>query len=318
MLFLFVVSGYAQFSFTSKAGDRFQVADAPDRSEPRGGGFVMEFYFRVEKANLVVYEVPKDKGETTSIAVIVFPIDSIKTQSFTVRKALSGVGCYLQTGRQYTKKSYGAEYDSTETYTGDNLELNFKDCGAAESFRRKVIGGFSAEKQDEEFDKALADLDLSLEDKPKQKPKNNMPAHLFALLGGGGGKKTYQLNRKSNEVWDFSTNNVFKVGKLQQSGEEFLMLNQDEQIFVYALKPLASTGSYRLFNGDRATVFSLLNDVICKSVGGGQCETAYRISIDDGMVYKVVANKNYTAYELRGNASVEEIALMVALLDGLR
>lgn len=307
IVFLFAViftlsfSASAQFSFTSNAGKKFNVSSAPQRTENRGGGFVMEFYYTVEGSDLVVYEVAKTKGVVSnSIAVIKVSIDKIKADKFKA-KTFNGY-CYLQTGTTYTKITHGADYNSNETYTGDNLQLDFKTCDDAEELRKKVLGD-AAEDLD------LSDLDLDL-DKPKEKPKSTMPAHLFALIGTGS-KGFYQFNRKNMEIWDYKTNNVFKVGKIVDSGSQLKMLNAEESYFTYNVK------DGKLYNGAKYLDIKLINDNICKSGFDQICFEKWEIDRDNEHIYRVFDNgkTRYEQYKIKGEATNEEILLIFAYLE---
>jgi hypothetical protein len=302
MLLVFSLTASAQFSFTSKAGKKFSVSSAPQKTESRGGGFVMEFYYTVEGSDLVVYEVGKSKGAITNrIAVTNVKIDEINANSFKVQK-ING-GCYLQTGTPYTKFEHGSDFNADDKYSNSNLQIDFKSCDDANAFRTKVLGDAA-----DEID--LGDLDLSLEDKPK--PKSTMPAHLFSLLGGGS-RKTYQFSRKTDEVWDMTGDSVFKVGKISGSGEDVQMLDKTDSFYVYKLK------DNRLYNGDKATAYSLIGDSVCKSIGDGKCDVAYKISKDDETVYSLdYKGTKYKYYTIMGEASNEEIFIILALLEGLR
>jgi len=298
----FCFTASAQFEFTSKAGKEFSVGFAPQRTENRGGGFVMEFYYTVEGSNLVVYEVAKTKGViSNSIAITTVPIDEIKADRFKVQK--TEYGCYLQTGIPFTKFTHGADYNSDEKYSNDNLQMDFKSCDDAEELRKKVLG-------DAADDLDLDDLDLSLEDKPKEKPKSTMPAHLFALLGRTK-EKSYQFNRKNMEVWDYSSNNVFKVGKIVDSGSELKMLNTDESYFTYRVK------DGKLYNGNKFLDIELLGKNICKSFNGEKCFSKWEIDRDNEHIYSVFDKgaTRYEKYKIMGEATDEEILLIFAYLE---
>lgn len=299
LTFCFTVS--AQFEFTSKAGKEFSVSSAPQRSENRGG-LVMEFYYTVEGSNLVVYEVPKTKGKiSNSIDVTVVPIDQINKTKFKVQKIENT--CYLQTGTSFTKITHGADYNSNDKYSSDNLSIYFNNCDDAEELRKQVLG-------DAADDLDLSDLDLSLEDKPKEKPKSTMPAHLFALLGRTK-EKSYQFNRKNMEVWDYSSNNIFKVGKIVDSGSELKMLNDDESYFTYRVK------DGKLYNGNKFLDIELLGKNICKSFNGERCFSKWEIDRDNEHIYSVFDKgaTRYEKYKIMGEATDEEILLIFAYLE---
>jgi hypothetical protein len=297
IIFTFCFTASAQFDFTSNSGKKFSVSSAPQNTDIRGGGFVMEFYYTVEGSDLVVYEVGKSNGAVgNSIAVTNVKIDKIDTNSFKVQKLVSG--CYLQTGTPYTKFTHGSDFNSDDKYSNNNLQLDFKSCDAANEFRTKVLGD-SADELD------LGDLDLSLEDKPKEKPKSTMPAHLFALIGVGS-NKSYQFNRKTDEVWDYSDDKIFKVGKISGSGEDVQMLDKTDSFLTYKLK------SNRLYNGDTATAYSIIGDSVCKTIDDGRCDVVYKVYSLDSKGTK------YKYYTIMGEASNEEIVIILALLENLR
>lgn len=308
LVFLFAIiftscfTASAQFSFTSKAGKTFSVSSPPARTDYRGATSIFDYYYTVEDSDLVVYEVIRDEAKTISeIRVINVPIETIDKDYFRVRKGLVG-GCILQTGKAYTRYTHAASSNSQETYSEGNLQLDFKTCEEAEAFRGKVL--------DDEL--GLGDLDLDLSDKPKEEPKSTMPAHLFALLGGGS-RKTYQFSRKTDEIWDMTDNKIFKVGKISGSGEDVQMLDKTDSFYVYKLK------NNRLYNGDKATAYSLINDSVCKSIGGGKCDEVFRISRDDESIYSLASDgSKYKYYKIMGQASNEEIFIILALLENLR
>lgn len=297
----FCFSASAQFSFTSNAGKKFSVSSAPQKTDIRSGEFVMEFYYTVEDSDLVVYEVGKKNGAlTNSIAVIKVPINQINSQKFKVLK--EGNGCYMQTGTAFTKITHGSDYNSSETYSSDNLQLDFANCDAADALRTKVLGDAA-----DELD--LGDLDLDLEDKPKEKPKNTMPAHLFALIGEGN-RGFYQFNRKNMEVWDYKSNDIFKVGKIANAGGELKMLNADESYFTYRVK------GGKLHNGNKFLDIELVEGSICKSYNGEKCFSRWQIDREDGFIYAVFeGSKRYEQYKIMGEASDEEILLIFAYLE---
>jgi hypothetical protein len=299
IIFTFCLTASAQFSFTSKAGKKFSVSSAPQNTDLRGGGFVMEFYYTVEGSDLVVYEVGKSNGAITNrIAVTNVKIDEINATGFKVQK--SGSGCYLQTGTPFTKITHGSDFNADDKYSNDNLQINFKSCDVANAFRTKVLG-------DSADDLDLGDLDLSLE----EKPKSTMPAHLFSLVGEGS-NKSFQFSRKSDEIWDMTSEKVFKVGKISGSGKDLQMLDKTDSFYTYKLK------DNRLYNGDKATAYSLISNTICKSIGGGKCDTVYIISRQDEMIYSFVNETKFKEYAILGEGSNEEIFIMLALLEGLR
>jgi hypothetical protein len=292
----FCFTATAQFSFTSQAGKKFSVSSAPQKTDPRGGGFVMEFYYTVEGSDLVVYEVGKSDGEiSNTIQVTKVPIDQIKANSFKVQK--SGSGCYLQTGTPYTKFTHGSNFNPDDKYSSNNLQLDFKNCDDANAFRTKVLG-------DEADELDLGDLDLDLEDKPKA--KSTMPAHLFALVGGAA-SKTYQFNRKNMEVWDYTRDDIFKVGKISQ----LKMLVADESYFTYNVR------SGKLYNGDKFLGIELDGDEICKSFNGEKCFSKYEIDREEGILYSVFEDgkKRYKLYTISGEATNEEILLIFAFIE---
>lgn len=297
----FTFTASAQFTFTNNSGKEFSVSSAPQKTDPRGGGFVMEFYYTVEGSDLVVYEVGKKNGAVTnSIAVIKVEIDTIKPDRFKVRESDFG-GCYLQTGTAFTKITHGSDYAANDTYSNDNLQLDFKSCDAANEFRTKVLGE----------DLGLEELDLDLEDKPKEKPKSTMPAHLFALIGTAD-RGFYQFNRKNMEVWDYKPRDIFKVGKIADLGEELRMLAADESYFTYKVK------DGKLYNGDKFLGIELVNDIICKSFNGEKCFSRIQIDRDNSYIYSVFDKGNATRYEqykIMGEATNEEILLIFALLE---
>jgi hypothetical protein len=296
IVFTFCFTASAQFSFTSKVGKKFSVSSAPQNTESRGGGFVMEFYHTVEGSDLVVYEVGKSDGEISNrIQVTRVPIDKIKASSFKVEK--SGSGCYLQTGTPYTKFTHGSNFNPDDQFSGSNLQLDFKNCDDANAFRTKVLGD-SADELD------LGDLDLDLEDKPKA--KSTMPAHLFALVGGAA-SKTYQFNRKNMEVWDYTRDDIFKVGKISQ----LRMLVADESYFTYNVR------NGKLYNGDKFLGIELDGDEICKTFNGEKCFSKYEIDREEGILYSVFEDgkKRYKQYTISGEATNEEILLVFALIE---
>lgn len=301
---VFSFTASAQFSFTNNSGKKFSVSSAPQKTDPRGGGFVMEFYYTVEGSDLVVYEVGKTNGVVgNSIAVTKVAIDTIKSDRFKVRESDFG-GCYLQTGTAFTKITHGADYNATDKYSNSNLQLDFKSCDAANELRTKVLGE----------DLGLDELDLSLEDKPKEKSK--MPAHLFALIGEGS-RGFYQFNRKTMEVWDYKPRDIFKVGKINDLGEELQMLDETDSYFTYKIK------DSKLYNGDKSLGYSIVaatssGFVICRSLGNGTCNSKYAVDRDAEMVFGIDSNgKRYENYKIMGEASDEEILLILALLEKL-
>jgi hypothetical protein len=302
IIFLFAIvltfcfTASAQFSFTSKAGKKFSVSSAPQKIEFRGGGFVVEFYYTVEGSDLVAYEVGKSDGEiSNTIDVTRVPINKINANSFKVQK--SGSGCYLQTGTPYTKFTHGSNFNPDDKYSNNNLQLDFKNCDDADAFRRQVLG-------DAADDPDLSDLDLDLEDKPKA--KSTMPTHLFALVGGAA-SKTYQFNRKSMEVWDYTRDEVFKVGKISQ----LKMLVEDESYFTYNVR------EGKLYNGDKFLGIELDGDEICKSFNGEKCFSKYEIDREEGVLYSVFEDgkKRYKQYIISGEATNEEILLIFAYIE---
>lgn len=300
MLLAFSFTASAQFSFTSKAGKKFSVSSPADIRDIRGGGIYVDFYYTVEDTDLVVYEVVISDGKVDEVRVVNVPIDTIEKDSFKVRSFANM--WILQTGKPYKSYTHAARINSNETSSQSNLQLNFKTKEAAEAFRGKVLGD----------ELGLGDLDLDLSDKPKEKPKSTMPAHLFALLGGGV-RKTYQFNRKTDEVFDYSSNNVFKVGKISGSGEDVQMLDKTDSFFVYKLK------DNRLYNGDKATAYSLIGDSVCKTTSPGKCDEVYKISGEDETVYSLASDgTKYKYYTIMGEASNEEIFIILALLENLR
>jgi hypothetical protein len=237
-----------------------------------------------------------------SIAVTKVAIDTIKPDRFKVREADYG-GCYLQTGTAFTKITHGADYNANDKYSNSNLQLDFKSCDVANEFRTQVLGE----------DLGLDELDLSLEDKPKEKPKSTMPAHLFALIGQGS-KGFYQFNRKNMEVWDYKPRDIFKVGKVVDNGTDLRMLVADESYFTYKVK------DGKLYNGDKFLGIELVNDVICKSFNDEKCFSRFQIDRDNSYIYSVFGKGNATRYEqykIMGEATNEEILLIFALLEKL-
>jgi hypothetical protein len=292
----FSFTASAQFSFTNNAGEKFSVSSPPQKTDPRGGGFVMEFYYTVEGSDLVVYEVGKTNGVVSnSIAVTKVAIDTIKPDRFKVREADYG-GCYLQTGTAFTKITHGSDYAANDKYSNSNLQLDFKSCDVANEFRTKVLGE----------DLGLDELDLDLEDKPKEKAKSTMPAHLFALVGGAA-SKTYQFNRKNMEVWDYTKDDIFKVGKISQ----LRMLVADESYFTYNVR------DGKLYNSDKFLGIELDGDEICKTFNGEKCFSKYEIDREEGILYSVFEDgkKRFKLYTISGEATNEEILLIFAFIE---
>ncbi len=265
----------------------------------------MEFYYTVEGSNLVVYEVPKTKGKiSNSIDVTVVPIGEINKTKFKVQK-FENV-CYLQTGTSFTKITHGSDYNANDKYSSDNLSMYFKNCDDAEELRKQVLG-------DAADDLDLSDLDLDLTDKPKEKPKSTMPAHLFALLGRTT-EKSYQFNRKNMEVWDYTSNNVFKVGKIVDSGSQLKMLNADESYFTYNVK------DGKLLNSEKQLAVYLAGNYICKDENGEKCFSKWEIDRDNEHIYSVFdkGKTRYEKYKLMGEATNEEILLIFAFAEKLK
>jgi hypothetical protein len=96
------------------------------------------------------------------------------------------------------------------------------------------------------------------------------------------------------------------------------MLDKDESYSTYSVKTVAGSSYPRVFNGDRRTGFSIIDDAICYSTGNGECEIKYRILRDDEIVYSVADNKNFAAYKIMGEATNEEITILLALLERFR
>lgn len=304
MLFAFSLTAAAQFEFTSKAGKKFSVNSAPQDSENSAGGFVMEIYYTVEGLDLVAYYVGKTNGVmSNSIAVVNVKIDKIDSDYFKVKKL--GNGCYLQTGTPYTKITHGSDFNADDNYSSDNLQIDFKSCDVATAFRAKVLGD-AADEPD------LGDMDLSLEDKPKEKPKNTMPEHLFALIGEGS-SKFFQFNRKTMEVWDYTSDSVFKVGKINDLGSDKLqMLSKDDSYATYNVK------DGKLFNGTKSLGWELDGDGFIAKLPSGDAYRTYSIDRDAGYVYFVtLENKKLKQYAIMGEASDSEILLIFALLEGI-
>lgn len=137
-----------------------------------------------------------------------------------------------------------------------------------------------------------------------------MPAHLFALLGGGVGK-SYQFNRKNMEVWDYTSNDIFKVGKIDDPGAELKMLMADESYFTYNVK------DGKLYNGNKFLGIELDGDNICKSYNGEKCFSKFEIDREEGILSSVFENgaKRYKKYTIMGEATNEEILLIFAYLE---
>ncbi len=305
----FCFTASAQFDFTSKNGENFSTNSKPDYKEPRAGGFTDNYYI-VSGSELIIYYVPVSDGEISEIGVTKVDTNKIGLANFNARE--SAGYCRLKLATPVTKYTHYKDGTDIDKYSSSDEDLIFPNCEAANAFKAKIKGNFSSEKKDEEVDLELGDIDFSLDDKPKEKPKSTMPAYLFSLIGVGS-NKTYQFNRESMEVWDNTNRMPFKVGKLSGSGKDLQMLDKTDSFYVYKLK------DNRLYNGDTATAYSLISNIVCKSVGGGQCETAYRISREDEMVYSLdYKGTKYKSYTIMGEASNEEIVIILALLEGLR
>ena len=210
---------------------------------------------------------------------------------------------------KYTHYKSGTDIDE---YSSSDKDLTFPNCEAANAFKAKIKGNFSSEKKDEEVDLELGDLDLSVEEKPKEKPKNTMPAHLFALIGEGS-SKFFQFNRKTMEVWDYTSDSIFKVGKINDLGSDKLqMLNKDENYSTYNVK------DGKLFNGTKSLGWELDGDGFIAKLPNGQTYRTYSIDRDAGYVYFVTPeNEKLKQYAIMGEASDSEILLIFALLEGI-
>ncbi len=302
MLLAFSFTASAQFSFTSKAGKKFSVSSTPQNTDYRGSTSIFDYYYTVEDSDLVVYEVVRDdKNVIREVRTVTVPLDTIEKDSFKVRSFANM--WILQTGKPYTRYTHAGDFDSKETSEGDNLQLNFEKREVAEAFRAKVLGD----------ELGIGDLDLDLSDKPKEKPKSTMPAHLFAFIGGGTDKRLYQFSRKTDELWDVAEGNVVKVGKIAGSGEDLQLLDKTDSFFVYKLK------NNRLYNGDKATAYSLIDDSVCKTTSSGKCDIVYKFSREDEKVYYVASDgTKYQKFKIMGEASNEEMFIILALMENLR
>jgi hypothetical protein len=309
LLLAFSLAASAQFDFTSKNGEKFSTNSKPNYKEPLGGGLFVDNYYIVSGSELIIYYVPVSNGEITEIGVTKVDTNKIGLANFNAREFAGN--CSLKLATPVTKYTHYKRGTDIEKYSSNDKDLTFPNCEAANAFKAKIKGNFSSEKKDEEIDLELGDVDFSLDDKPKEKPKSTMPAYLFSLFGEGS-SKSFQFNRKTMEVWDMTSESVFKVGKISGSGKNVQMLDKTDSFFTYKLK------SNRLYNGDTATAYSLIGDTVCKSVGEGKCETAYLISRQDEMVYSVIGNDKFKEYEIMGEASNEEIFIILALLENLR
>ena len=305
----FCFTASAQFSFTSKNGEKFSTTAKPDYKEPLGGGLFVENYYIVNGSELIIYYVPVSNGEISEIGVTKVDTNKIGLANFNARESAGNCSLKLATPvARYTHYARGTDIDE---YSSSDKDLTFPNCEAANAFKAKIKGNFSSEKKDEEVELELGDIDFNLDDKPKEKPSSTMPAHLFSLVGVGS-NKSHQFNRKTDEIWDMTDSKVFKVGKISGSGKDLQMLDKTESFYSYKLK------DNRLYNGDKATAYSLIGNTVCKSIGGGECETVYKISGEDEMVYSVVNNQSFKEYAILGEASNEEIFIILALLEGLR
>jgi hypothetical protein len=309
IIFTFCLTASAQFDFTSKNGEKFSTNSKPDYKEPLGGGSFVDNYYIVSGSELIIYYVPVSTGEISEISVTKVDTNKIGLANFNAREFAGNCSLKLATPvRTYTHYKRGTDIDE---YSSSDKGLTFPNCEAANAFKAKIKGNFSSEKKDEEVELELGDIDFNLDDKPKEKPKSTMPAHLFALIGVGS-NKSYQFNRKSMEIWDMTGDSVFKVGKISGSGEDVQILDKTDSFYVYKLK------DNRLYNGDKATAYSIINDSVCKSIGDGKCDVVYRFNRDEEMVYSVVNNQSFKEYSIMGEASNEEIFIILALLEGLR
>lgn len=299
LTFCFGVS--AQFNFTSSDGTTFSNSGEPDYT---GDGHL---YYSVKGSQLVIQQVGFSGEKISYVRVINVDINKINLDRFRVSKLGNRYQISLGIPVKWTTYSNSS---LPESYQADGYDLSFTSLEAANAFKEKIADNFSQDKKDEEFDKALGDLDLDLDDKPKEKPKSKMPAHLFALLGEGS-RGAYQFNRKNMEVWDYKSNDIFKVGKIADSGSELKMLNADESYFTYRVK------DGKLYNGNKFLDIELVEGNICKSYNGEKCFSKWQIDRDDEYIYSVFDNgaKRYTQYKIMGEATDEEILLIFAYLE---
>jgi hypothetical protein len=309
IIFTFCFTASAQFDFTSKNGERFSTNSKPDYKEPLGGGLFVDNYYIVSGSELIIYYVPVSTREISEIGVTKVDTNKIGLANFNAREFAGNCSLKLATPvTTYTHYKRGTDIDE---YSSSDKGLTFPNCDAANAFKAKIKGNFSSEKKDEEVELELGDIDFNLDDKPKEKPGSTMPAHLFSLVGEGS-NKSFQFSRKSDEIWDMTSENVFKVGKISGSGKDLQMLDKTDSFYTYKLK------DNRLYNGDKATAYSLISNTICKSIGGGKCDTVYIISRQDEMIYSFVNETKFKEYAILGEGSNEEIFIMLALLEGLR
>ena len=101
MLLAFSLTASAQFEFTSKAGKNFSVSSPADRRDPRGGEMFVDYYYTVEDADLVVYEVIVIGGKVDEVRVINVPIDPIDTEYFKARKGLAEIALFKRKDGSY-------------------------------------------------------------------------------------------------------------------------------------------------------------------------------------------------------------------------
>lgn len=300
LILAFCLGVSAQFSFTASDGTTFENSNEPDYKLDG------HLYYSIKDSRLAVYQVRFGGEKVSSVRVMNVDLNRINLDQFRVSKL--GNRYLLSLGIPVKWTTYSDAFP-TESYQADGYDLSFASLEAANAFKAKIAASFSTDKKDEEFDKALGDLDLDLDDKPKEKPKSKMPAHLFALIGEGD-RGFYQFNRKNMEVWDYKASDIFKVGKIADTGSELKMLNADESYFTYRVK------DGKLYNGNKFLDVELVEGNICKGYNGEKCFSKFVIDRANEFIYSVFdGNKRYKQYAIMGEASDEEILLIFAYLE---
>lgn len=185
----FCFTASAQFTFTASDGTTISNSNEPDY---RLDGHL---YYSIKGSQLQIPKLVFSSGKVNSVRVINVDINKINLNQFRVSKLGDRYFISLRIPVKWT--TYSATFPVESSQAG-GFDLSFANLEAANSFKAKIATSFSPDKKDEEFDKALSELDLDLEDNPKEKPKSKMPAHIFALIGEGG-RGFYQFNRK---IWN--------------------------------------------------------------------------------------------------------------------